>query len=40
MTYEKVLEAVVVGVKDEKWGERPIALVVKNQGEMLVNMKL
>jgi Acyl-CoA synthetases (AMP-forming)/AMP-acid ligases II len=32
MTYEKVLEAVVVGVKDEKWGERPIALVVKKPG--------
>ncbi|AAY80439.1 long-chain fatty acid--CoA ligase [Sulfolobus acidocaldarius] len=29
MSYEKVLEAVVVGIKDEKWGERPIALVVK-----------
>ncbi|QGA68240.1 long-chain fatty acid--CoA ligase [Sulfolobus sp. E11-6] len=32
MSYEKVLEAVVVGVKDEKWGERPIALVVKKPG--------
>lgn len=28
MSFEPVLEAVVVGVYDEKWGERPIALVV------------
>ncbi|ARM75504.1 long-chain-fatty-acid--CoA ligase [Acidianus manzaensis] len=28
MSYEPVLEAVVIGVKDEKWGERPIAMVV------------
>jgi Acyl-CoA synthetases (AMP-forming)/AMP-acid ligases II len=28
MEYEPILEAVVVGVPDEKWGERPVALVV------------
>ncbi|MEM0373987.1 MAG: long-chain fatty acid--CoA ligase [Sulfolobaceae archaeon] len=27
-SHPKVLEAAVVGVKDERWGERPIALVV------------
>jgi fatty-acyl-CoA synthase len=27
-----VSEAAVIGVKDEKWGERPIALVVKDAG--------
>ncbi|BDB98727.1 long-chain fatty acid--CoA ligase [Saccharolobus caldissimus] len=33
MSYDKVLEAVVVGIPDEKWGERPIALVVKKPGK-------
>ncbi|BAB65019.1 long-chain fatty acid--CoA ligase [Sulfurisphaera tokodaii] len=28
MSYYKVFEAAVVAVKDEKWGERPVALVV------------
>ncbi|MEM4944569.1 MAG: long-chain fatty acid--CoA ligase [Saccharolobus sp.] len=32
MSYEKVLEAAVIGIQDEKWGERPIALVVKKPG--------
>ena len=33
---EGVAEAAVIGVKDEKWGERPMALVVKDEsGEAL-----
>ena len=28
MSYPPVLEAVVVGIPDEKWGERPVSLVV------------
>jgi fatty-acyl-CoA synthase len=28
--YEGVSEAAVIGIKDEKWGERPLALVVRN----------
>jgi fatty-acyl-CoA synthase len=28
MSFPPVLEAVAIGVKDEKWGERPIAMVV------------
>ena len=32
MSYEKVLEATVVAVKDERWGERPVAVVVKKPG--------
>ncbi|TRM88482.1 AMP-dependent synthetase, partial [Sulfolobus sp. E3] len=32
MSYDKVLEAVVVGIPDERWGERPVALVVKKSG--------
>ncbi|EZQ06704.1 AMP-dependent synthetase [Candidatus Acidianus copahuensis] len=31
MSHPKVLEAVVVGVRDEKWGERPVALVVPKE---------
>jgi fatty-acyl-CoA synthase len=30
MHYAGVSEAAVIGVKDEKWGERPMALVVKD----------
>ncbi|WP_338598333.1 long-chain fatty acid--CoA ligase [Sulfolobus tengchongensis] len=40
MSYEKVLEAVVVGVKDEKWGERPIALVVKKPGKEVTEQEI
>jgi len=32
MSFEPVLEAVVVGIPDEKWGERPVALVVPKSG--------
>ncbi|MBV9881891.1 MAG: fatty acid--CoA ligase, partial [Sphingomonadaceae bacterium] len=27
-----VAEAAVIGIRDEKWGERPLALVVRNPG--------
>lgn len=40
MSYEKVLEAVVIGVKDEKWGERPIALVVKKPGKEVTEQEI
>jgi len=33
MAHSKVREASVVGVPDEKWGERPLATVVLNEGE-------
>jgi len=32
MAHESVLEAVVVGVPDEKWDERPLACVVRRPG--------
>jgi fatty-acyl-CoA synthase len=30
--YEGVSEVAVIGIKDDKWGERPVALVVLNEG--------
>jgi fatty-acyl-CoA synthase len=32
MAHPDVLEAAVVGVSDERWGERPLAVVVRRQG--------
>ncbi len=35
MAHPKVREAAVIGVPDEKWGERPLACVVVDEGEEL-----
>ena len=35
MAHPKVREAAVIGVPDEKWGERPLACVVLDEGEEL-----
>jgi fatty-acyl-CoA synthase len=35
MAHPKVTEAAVIGVPDEKWGERPLACVVCEEGEDL-----
>ena len=35
MAHPKVKEAAVIGIRDEKWGERPLACVVAEDGEEL-----
>jgi fatty-acyl-CoA synthase len=35
MAHPKVREAAVIGIRDEKWGERPLACVVAEDGEEL-----
>ncbi|MCC9043171.1 fatty acid--CoA ligase [Myroides sp. M-43] len=39
-SYPGVLDAAVVGIPDEKWGERPFALVVVKEGEIITEQQL
>ncbi len=39
-TYQGVGEVAVIGLPDQKWGERPLALIVKKEGVELVEKEL
>jgi fatty-acyl-CoA synthase len=39
-THPAVAEAAVIPIKDEKWGERPMALVVKKPGAIVTDVEL
>ncbi|HEV8528116.1 MAG TPA: fatty acid--CoA ligase, partial [Actinomycetes bacterium] len=40
MAHPAVVEATVVGVPDERWGERPLAAVVRAPGESVTAQEL
>jgi len=40
MHHESVFEAAVIGAKDEKWGERPVAMVHLKQGKIASEQEL
>ncbi|MGL4582235.1 MAG: AMP-binding protein, partial [Flavobacterium sp.] len=39
-SYHGILDVAVVGIPDEKWGERPFALVVVKEGEVITEEQL